>query len=93
VKPHFTNTLKDTTIRDGEGLSLECEIEGNPRPQISWIRDGIEIFDSQDFQISMIGSHCKLQISEIYPEDEGKYSCKAVNNLGEAISTCYVSVE
>ncbi|KAH9498301.1 hypothetical protein Btru_006486 [Bulinus truncatus] len=92
-KPHFTSLLKDTTVRDGEGLTLECDIEGNPRPQISWIRDGVEIFDSQDFQISMIGSHCKLQISEIYPEDEGKYSCKAVNNLGEAISTCYVTVE
>ncbi|KAK0067332.1 titin-like isoform X1, partial [Biomphalaria pfeifferi] len=92
-KPHFTNLLKDTTIRDGEGLTLECDIEGQPRPQISWIRDGVEIFDSQDFEISMIGSHCKLQISEIYPEDEGKYSCKAVNNLGEAISTCYVTVE
>ncbi|KAH9498297.1 hypothetical protein Btru_006474 [Bulinus truncatus] len=92
-KPHFTSLLKDTTVQDGEGLTLECDIEGNPRPQISWIRDGVEIFDSQDFQISMIGSHCKLQISEIYPEDEGKYSCKAVNNLGEAISTCYVTVE
>lgn len=46
-QPHFTTKLKDTTVKDGEGLTLECEIEGNPRPQISWIRDGVEIFDSQ----------------------------------------------
>lgn len=47
----------------------------------------------QDFQISMIGSHCKLQVADIYPEDEGKYSCKAVNSLGEISSTCFVTVE
>uniref|UniRef100_A0A0B7BSV9 Uncharacterized protein n=1 Tax=Arion vulgaris TaxID=1028688 RepID=A0A0B7BSV9_9EUPU len=92
-KPHFTKTLQDTTVKDGEGLTLECDIEGNPRPQISWYRDDEEIFDSQDFQISMIGCHCKLQISEAYPEDEGEYGCKAVNNLGEAMSTCFVAVD
>lgn len=47
----------------------------------------------QDFQISTIGCHCKLQINDIYPEDEGTYSCRAVNSLGEAVSTCYVTVE
>ncbi|BFZ15552.1 hypothetical protein BsWGS_18591 [Bradybaena similaris] len=93
VKPHFTSLLQDTVVRDGEGLVLECDIEGNPRPQISWFRDGLEILDSQDFQISTIGSHCKLQIQDIYPEDEGTYSCRAVNNLGEDVSSCYVSVE
>ncbi|KAK3802354.1 hypothetical protein RRG08_034500 [Elysia crispata] len=91
--PHFTSKLSDVTLKDGDELVLECDIQGNPRPQISWIRDGVEIFDSQDFQISMIGDHCKLQIADIYPEDEGKYSCKAVNALGEATTSCFVTVE
>ncbi|GFO38542.1 titin [Plakobranchus ocellatus] len=92
-KPHFSSTLSDLTLQDGDELVLECDIQGNPRPQISWIRDGVEIFDSQDFQISMIGDHCKLQIADVYPEDEGKYSCKAVNMLGEATTSCFVTVE
>jgi titin len=93
VKPHFTTKLTDTVVKDGEGLTLECDIEGNPRPQILWLRDDVEVFDSSDFQISTIGCHCKLQVTEIYPEDEGNYTCRAMNALGEATSTCYVSVE
>ncbi|GFS00834.1 myosin light chain kinase, smooth muscle [Elysia marginata] len=92
-KPHFTSELSDVSLKDGDELVLECDIQGNPRPQISWIRDGVEIFDSQDFQISMIGDHCKLQIADIYPEDEGRYSCKAVNALGETTTSCFVTVE
>ncbi|RUS90387.1 hypothetical protein EGW08_001882, partial [Elysia chlorotica] len=91
--PHFTSELSNVSLKDGDELVLECDIQGNPRPQISWIRDGVEIFDSQDFQISMIGDHCKLQIADIYPEDEGKYSCRAVNVLGEATTSCFVTVE
>ena len=41
----------------------------------------------------MIGDHCKLQIADIYPEDEGKYSCRAVNASGEATTSCFVTVE
>jgi len=92
-RPRFTTGLKDISVNDGEGLELTCEIEGNPRPQISWFRDGVEIFDSQDFQMSMIGSHCKLQITDMFPEDEGEYTCTAVNSLGEVSTTCYVAVE
>ena len=43
----FTTPLKDVSLNDGDELVLECDIQGNPRPQISWIRDGVEIFDSQ----------------------------------------------
>lgn len=41
----------------------------------------------------MIGSHCTLQIGDVFPEDEGEYSCVAVNSLGDVTTLCYVSVE
>jgi titin len=92
-KPKFISGLKDSSVQDGEGLTLVCEVEGNPRPQISWFRDGVEVFDSQDVQISMIGKKCTLQIIDVFPEDEGDYSCTAVNSKGEVTTECYVSVE
>ena len=56
-------------------------------------RDGVEIFDSQDIQMSQIGRVCELSISDIFPEDEGDYSCTATNSLGEATVECYVVVD
>lgn len=31
-----------------------------------------------------------LEISPIYPEDSGLYSCRAFNKVGEAVTTCTI---
>lgn len=33
-KPEFTEPLKDLEIIDGEKLSLQCTVNGDPEPQI-----------------------------------------------------------
>lgn len=52
-----------------------------------------ELLVFQDFQISNIGDKSTLTITEVFPEDEGHYSCKAVNIEGEITSTCQLLVE
>jgi hypothetical protein len=47
AKPNFTRQLKDIFCKDGDNVTLECEVQGQPRPQITWYRDGKEILDSQ----------------------------------------------
>jgi len=34
-----------------------------------------------------------LSINEVYPEDEGLYTCKAKNSLGETETTCRLTVQ
>ena len=36
---------------------------------------------------------CKLEISEVYPEDEGSYACVASNDAGEAKTTAKMFVK
>ncbi|XP_033728727.1 myosin light chain kinase, smooth muscle-like isoform X3 [Pecten maximus] len=93
TKPKFTSQLRDIYCKDGEEVTLECEVTGLPRPQMTWHKDKREILDSQDFQISTIGNKCRLTIAEVFPEDEGRYICKAVNSLGEATASCQLLVE
>lgn len=47
AKPKFTRQLKDIFCKDGDNVTLECEIQGQPRPQITWYRESKEILDSQ----------------------------------------------
>ncbi|XP_060064239.1 myosin light chain kinase, smooth muscle-like isoform X2 [Ylistrum balloti] len=93
TKPKFTSQLKDVYCKDGEEVTLECEVTGLPRPQMTWHKDKHEILDSQDFQISTIGNKCRLTIAEVFPEDEGRYICKAINSLGETTASCQLLVE
>lgn len=47
----------------------------------------------QDFQITNIGNKCSLVFLDVFPEDEGRYFCKAVNSAGEATTTCVLMVD
>lgn len=34
-----------------------------------------------------------LEISPVYPEDSGEYVCRAINSVGEAVTTAHITVE
>ena len=46
-KPVFIKPLSDIHCKDGDTVTLECEVTGSPRPQISWFKGSTEILDSQ----------------------------------------------
>lgn len=74
-----TYTSSDTSIDIGEELILTCDAIGRSTPQIKWTRlaradlpnGGKELWSKQ------------LPISNIQPEDRGKYICRASNEAGE----------
>ena len=46
-KPVFGKPLSNIHCKDGDAVTLECEVTGSPRPQISWYKGTTEILDSQ----------------------------------------------
>jgi neogenin len=41
--PSFAVTPSTQTIREGDQVIFECAGNGNPRPKISWLQNGIDI--------------------------------------------------
>lgn len=59
-----------------------------------WYKDDQPIKETRHFQIDYEeDGHCSLVISEVCPDDDAKYTCKAVNSLGEASCTAELMVE
>ena len=82
IKPKVVTTnMNDTTIqlKKEQNFKFICNIFGQPRPNVSWYKDGAAI--SQDDFIE-ISTHT-LELKYIRSEDAGKYWCSASNRGGQ----------
>lgn len=83
---HYTVVLQrlhDKTIKEGERLILEVQIEyRGPEPIIKWYREGLIIRNSPDYQITVETGTSRLAVAEVFPEDTGVYKCVATNADG-----------
>lgn len=91
--PQFTKQLTDLTVNDGESLNLAVHVTGDPDPQIQWIKNNNPLSSSEVVDLKYKNGIAKLNINEVYPEDEGVYTCKATNVMGTAETSCRLTVK
>lgn len=94
IAPRFIEKLQPQHVQDGHTVQFECQVEGIPRPQITWFRQTAIIKPSQDFQMYYDDDNvATLIIREVFPEDAGTFTCVAKNAAGFASSTTELIVE
>jgi hypothetical protein len=92
--PRFIEKLQPIHTPDGYTVQFECQVEGTPRPQITWFRQTAIIKPSPDFQMFYDDDNvATLIIKEVFPEDAGTFTCVAKNTVGFASSTTELIVE
>ncbi|XP_034874082.1 nexilin isoform X8 [Mirounga leonina] len=91
--PWFKKPLKNTSVVDSEPVRFTVKVTGEPKPEITWWFEGEILQDGEDYQYIERGETYCLYLPETFPEDEGEYMCKAVNNKGSAASTCILTIE
>ncbi|XP_069984239.1 titin isoform X5 [Penaeus vannamei] len=80
--PHYITPLRDLAVLVGETLRLECVVQADPPVQVTWSKGGSVLQNGPDYQIVYRNGVCRLIIPQVLPEDEGVYTCTAVNLLG-----------
>ncbi|XP_054422855.1 nexilin isoform X1 [Pteronotus mesoamericanus] len=91
--PWFKKPLKNVSVVDSEPVRFTVKVTGEPKPEITWWFEGEMLQDGEDYQYIERGETYCLYLPETFPEDEGEYMCKAVNNKGSAASTCILTIE
>jgi len=91
-KPEFVKSLQDLSVVDGDHLVLECFIKGVPEPQVTWKKNKLPITSSDIINLKYRNGKAMLIINEVFPEDEGIYSCVAQNSVGVTETHCKLSV-
>ncbi|KAL7671407.1 hypothetical protein ACOME3_006305 [Neoechinorhynchus agilis] len=66
----------------GSDFVLKCNVEGFPKPQVQWTKNGNPIIEGESYLST-----------KSYPHHNGLYTCIATNKLGSDEASCQVSVE
>ncbi|KAG7241454.1 hypothetical protein INR49_025655 [Caranx melampygus] len=81
---------EEVSVIEGHMVSLLCDVQAYPPPDITWTRDGqVHLFGTG---ISILPGGQMLQLSRAKLEDAGQYVCTATNSAGQDQKTILLSV-
>ncbi|XP_040288868.1 myosin-binding protein C, fast-type-like isoform X1 [Bufo bufo] len=92
MPPKFLTPLIDRTVVAGYSTALNCAVRGFPKPKVIWMKNKMEIRDDPKFIMKHNQGVLTLNIRKPSPFDGGTYTCKAINELGEAEVDCKLEV-
>lgn len=94
--PVFTTPLSNIdSLREGENVHFEARVTptDDPKLKIEWFWNNKPLKAGSRFRTFCDFGFVILEISPVYPEDTGEYSCRAINEYGEAVTTASMKVQ
>ncbi|KAB1258936.1 Hemicentin-1 [Camelus dromedarius] len=89
VPPVISPHPKEHIIAVDKPITLPCEADGLPPPDIMWHKDGRAIMESVRQRVLSSGA---LQIAFAQPDDAGQYTCMAANLAGSSSTSTELTV-
>lgn len=89
AKPRFLipridrTNLQKKTLRSGQMLHVEADVEGEPSPKISWSLKGKDLTSNERMKIENEEHRTTFIIQKVKRSDTANYLVKAVNSTGE----------
>eukprot|EP00069_Balaena_mysticetus_P008083 bmy_05713T0 len=94
VPPEFVIPLSEVTCETGETVVLRCRVCGRPKASVTWKGPEHNTLNSDghySISYSDLGE-AALKIVGVTTEDDGIYTCIAVNDMGSASSSASLRV-
>uniref|UniRef100_A0A1I7XHZ6 Immunoglobulin I-set domain protein n=1 Tax=Heterorhabditis bacteriophora TaxID=37862 RepID=A0A1I7XHZ6_HETBA len=86
VAPTFIKTLVEVRVQEGEKVKYECQVMGQPEPEMKWYKDNkqISLEDAHFIQSLEANGIAQLVITSAEVKDSGEFRCEARNVAGVA---------
>ena len=96
IAPKFlVNLPAKLKVQEGEPIRLSCRVDGNPKPSVSWLKDGNTLPASLRFatDFSSPTGQANLTVTGTLLTDCGNYTAVAQNEGGKAYSSSQVFIK
>ena len=93
--PVFKTTLQNPEpVSEGQNIHLEARLEpiGDPSMRVEWFFNGRPLTIGSRFKTYNDFGFIALDIMSVTPQDQGQYTCRAKNKVGEAATQANVQV-
>ena len=87
--PSLLQQPVETTVNESQTAILKCTAVGNPPPKVTWSK----MNSSLPVGRHVVESSGALILQDVRPGDEGQYTCKAENLLGNINATAKLTVQ
>lgn len=95
--PIFIEKPRIISENNGKLVIMECKVKANPRPEITWTKEGRIITETSQIKLFVVQKddvyEIRLELSEPNLEDSGLYKCNIKNNLGELNANLTLNIE
>lgn len=89
LAPSIVTAPTSVAVKETGTASFQCEVEGNPQPKVTWLKDNSSLL--ADKRIVSTGGG--LLIKDVTSKDDGTYTCVARNILGVMTSLARLTVQ
>nr|XP_043907160.1 myosin binding protein Ca isoform X3 [Solea senegalensis] len=90
--PKFTAPLMDRSVIAGYTTAISCSVRGCPKPKIVWMKNNMIIGEDPKYLMQNNQGVLTLNIRKPSLFDGGRYSCRAINDLGQDEVECKIEV-
>ena len=87
--PTIVSPPVSMVVNETGAASLQCEVKGNPVPQVTWLKRNSSLLVGN----RIVKSRGGLMITDVTSQDGGVYTCKARNILGVMTSSATLTVQ
>lgn len=91
--PKVAQKPRNSKLQEGADAQFQVQLSGNPKPRVTWFRNGQRIVNSNKHEIVTTHNQTTLRVNNTQKSDGGHYTLLAENPNGCIVTSAYLAVE